>query len=422
MRPRSIRCAPLLTGTLIGLLTGPAGAEPPPDPRRGEAFFNTAFVAAPSPATLRDGLGPLFNAAACDQCHSRRGRRARPGDGEPLPNALVVQLSQRRPGGGWAPHTAYGTTFNPLAVAGVPAEGRVIVHWRTEQGRYADGKNWRRQAPDYEFQALSHGPLGPEAAFSVRGAAALDGVGALARIPAAVVLARADAEDRDGDGIRGRPNWIVEDGEPRLGRFGWKANHPDLESQIAAALINEQGISTSRRPESGCAPPQKRCQAAPNGGEPEMADDDLAALVAFVAGLAPPAPVAGHDPAGHGAALFRALGCAACHQPSIEWREQGQPVRLAPYTDLLLHDLGEGLADHRPDQHAGGREWRTTPLWGLGRARRAGLPACYLHDCRARPLEEAILWHGGEAAASRDAFTTLPAPRRRTLLDFLEGL
>lgn len=353
----TLRRALLSAGTLVGALAGPVGAEPP-DPRRGEAFFNTAFVAAPSPATLRDGLGPLFNTAACDQCHSPRGRRARPGDGEPLPNALVVQLSQHRPDGGWAPHAAYGTTFNPLAVAGVPAEGRVIVHWRPEQGRHADGENWRRQAPDYEFQALSHGPLGPAAAFSVRG----------------------------------------------------------------AALINEQGITTSRRPESGCAQPQKRCQAAPNGGEPEMADDDLAALVAFVAGLTPPAPVAGHDPAGDGAALFRALGCAACHRPTLEWRERGQPVRLAPYTDLLLHDLGEGLADHRPDQDAGGREWRTAPLWGLGRADRAGLPACYLHDCRARTLEEAILWHGGEAAASRDAFTALPGPRRRALLDFLEGL
>ena len=405
---------------LLVALIGQAGAGPAPDPRRGEAFFNTAFVAAPSPASLRDGLGPLFNAAACDQCHSRGGRRVRPADGEPLPTGLVMQLSQRKAGGAWGPHDAYGTTFNPLAVSGVPAEGRITVRWRTRHGRYTDGEGWRLQTPDYEFQALSLGPLGEAAAFSVRGAAALDGVGALAAIPTAVILAGADADDRDGDGISGRPNWVVVDGERRLGRFGWKANHPDLETQIAAALINEQGITTSRRPESGCAPPQRRCRAAPNGGEPEMADDDLAALVAFVAGLAPPAPVA--DPSGDGAELFRALGCAACHRPSIEWRQQGRTARLAPYTDLLLHDLGEGLADHRPDHDADGREWRTAPLWGLGRARRAGLPACYLHDCRARTLEEAVLWHGGEAAASRDAFTTLPGPRRRALLHFLEGL
>ncbi len=272
------------------------------------------------------------------------------------------------------------------------------------------------------------GSLGKRAAISARLAQPLIGMGLLEAVPKAVLLALADPEDADGEGVSGRPNRIrTDDGKLRLGRFGWKANQVGLRAQTVAALFNEQGITTPDRPGPTCTPVQADCLAAPDGGEPELAEADLQAIVWFM--RTTPARVRrdlDRPAVRRGAALFDAAGCSACHTPTlVTGRVADLPAlsnqRIHPFTDLLLHDLGPGLADGRPDHAASGAEWRTPPLWGIGCAEEISTQS-FLHDGRAHSLEEAILWHGGEADRARRAFISSSTGDRRALLAFLRSL
>ncbi|MFV0277880.1 MAG: di-heme oxidoredictase family protein [Parahaliea sp.] len=396
--------------------------------RRGEAFFNTAFVAAPSAAVLRDGLGPLFNAAACDNCHGRQGRREFASEGEPLPVTQVLQLSQRDVNGNWRAHRSYGENLNPAATGGVPAEGWASVSWEAEAGEYGDKTPWVRYRPRLSLHELAYGALlGEDVVWSLRTAQPLFGMGLLESVDEAEILAFADPDDSDGDGISGRVNRIGDSASPMIGRFGWKANHASLRNQISSALINEQGVTSSDHPRQNCAPAQSQCVNAVDGGRPEIADPDLAAIVQFVRLL--PVPVRRNlqdRRVAEGAALFVEAACDRCHRPEMTTASGGlAPLSVQviyPFTDLLLHDMGEGLADQRPDQGASGSEWRTAALWGLGQAELQGSPPCYLHDCRARSLAEAILWHGGEASPSANHFLSLSQIQREAILAFLRSL
>jgi CxxC motif-containing protein (DUF1111 family) len=395
---------------------------------RGEAFFNTPFVPAPSPAVLRDGLGPLFNSVSCESCHNNLGR-GRPADEGGNPSvSLVLQLSASSRYGTWGPHPRYGSNFNPQGVPGVPGEGKVRVTYETVSGRYADGARWEIRKPTYRFEQLAYGPI-DDAAVSPRMAQSLMGMGLLEVIPEADVLANADEDDEDRDGISGRPNWIVDErGGRRLGRFGWKANQAHVRAQTVAALLAEQGINSEGTSDSNCALAQTECLAAAHGGRPEISTADLDSIVTFMRAV--PVPVRrGIDNATmrYGAQLFKQAGCDACHVPA--WRTgvvDDLPLlsnqSIYPFTDLLLHDMGPELADGRPDQAATGSEWRTPPLWGVGRGAELGVPASFLHDGRARTLEEAVLWHGGEAAKARAVFVTWPQREREALIAFLESL
>lgn len=391
---------------------------------RGEAFFNTSFIPSPSDATLRDGLGPLFNSANCRSCHNGLGRGRPPAEGE-QPVALVLQISAPRDDGAWGDDPIYGPNFNPFVVPGVPPEGVARVRYTEINGQYADGLAWTLRQPDYALTDLRYGDLHPEVAISPRLAQPIIGMGLLDAVPDAVILANAN---EDGEVISGRPNWITsEDGARRLGRFGWKANQPDLQAQTAAALFAEMGITTSMHPRQNCTSVQTACLAAPHGGEPELADADLSALVFYQQVLAvPPRRHLDSPSVILGAGLFRAAQCDACHVPSLITGEvPGLPALsnqvIYPFTDLLLHDMGPGLADGRPDHEASGSEWRTPPLWGLGRAAELANAVFYLHDGRARSIEEAILWHGGEAAAARAQFMNWSAAERQALIEFLES-
>lgn len=397
--------------------------------RRGEAFFNTPFVPAPSPAILRDGLGPLFNSASCEACHNNLGRgRALSSEGVPS-SSLVIQLGMQDAEGRWGPHPVYGPNFNPLAVAGVPAEGRVQVEYEELSGRFADGTGWTLRKPRYVLVDLAYGSLGTGTALSPRMTQSLVGMGLLEAIAEQSILAHSDPGDRDGDGISGRPNWIREaDGGRRLGRFGWKANQADVRAQTVAAFSAEQGITSPDRPATGCTPSQRACLAMPDGGSPEISETDLRALVSFLL----TAPVPGRvglesSEVRRGAALFESAGCVHCHLPElVTAKDAPLPLlagqRIHPFTDLLLHDMGPGLADGRPDHEATGSEWRTPPLWGIGRAAEIGSEPSYLHDGRALTLQEAILWHGGEAERARQAFIAMDAADRAALIAFLDSL
>lgn len=397
----------------------------------GNAFFNSPWVVAPASASARDGLGPLFNARSCDACHNNDGRGQPPLPGE-QPISLVFQFSV--PGSGAhgepGPEPTYGGNLNPFAIDGVSAEGTVRIDVRELNGTFADGEAYALLEPTYVFESLGYGPFAPNTEISPRVAPAVIGSGLLEQVPEAQVLEWVDAEDSDGNGISGRANHVLDlvTQKKALGRFGWKANQPDIAHQTSAAFSGEMGMATSLRPGQNCMPSQAACNAAPSGGSPEISDDIFDRIVQYQRTLAVPARRNLDAPAvRNGAKLFAEAGCSGCHRPELKTDATAVLPELRnqtfhAFTDLLLHDMGPELADNRPDGEATGSEWRTPPLWGLGLQHLVNGHTRLLHDGRARNASEAILWHGGEAAASRDAYKALSKSDRAAMLAFLDSL
>lgn len=397
----------------------------------GNGVFRKQWVSAPSSTTSSDGLGPLFNARACQNCHLKDGRGRPPGPGETATSFLLKLFG---PDDGADP--VYGRQLQTFAIQGHAAEGTVEIDYEEQPVRLADGTTVSLRAPSYRVSALAYGPLDPATKLSPRVAPPMIGMGLLELIPEEAIRARADPEDRDGDGVRGlaQEAWSVVEGRPMLGRFGWKAGAPTVADQAALAFANDMGLSTPavRQSAGDCTAAQTACRAAPNGddaGEGVEVTRQMFDLLAFYSrNLAVPArPKAKSPEVLRGKALFTQLGCAACHTPSHVTGEDPAAPHLSrqtiwPYTDLLLHDMGEGLADGAAEGGASGRHWRTAPLWGLGLTKTVSGHTLLLHDGRARNVLEAILWHGGEAQAARDAFASLSKPERDALLAFLESL
>lgn len=392
----------------------------------GRSLFRANWVIAPASAAGRDGLGPLFNAASCAACHFKDGRGLAPEPGEPFVG-LLLRLSARD----GAAHPVYGEQIQTRGVPGVPPEAVPVVAYEEMPGRYGDGTSYSLRRPAYRLERPGYGPIEASGVLlSPRLAPAVFGTGLLEAIPEGRVLERADPEDADGDGISGRPNRVpdLRAGGKALGRFGWKAGRPTVEQQVAAAFQGDMGVTSSLFPRENHTAAQKAAEGHPSGGEPEIDDEKLGFVTLYMRLLAVPGRRAPGDPrVSRGRAHFRAA-CAGCHVPRYETGDvPGFPElsrqAIFPYTDLLLHDMGEGLADGRPEFEAGGCEWRTPPLWGIGLAERVGGGrAFYLHDGRARSLAEAILWHGGEGQAAREYFRNLPASEREALVAFLRDL
>lgn len=385
----------------------------------GDSFFTQNWVTAPSSTEARDGLGPLFNAESCSSCHLRDGRGT-PDGNEP---GLLFRLSVEGDDGPES-DPAYGDQLQDRSILGVAAEGTVRTFYVDEEGVFPDGTTYRLRRPIHEFEDLQLGPLSSNVMVSPRLAPPVIGMGLLEAIPEKSILDLADPDDADGDGISGRPNYP--DGNA-LGRFGWKANVTRVANQVAGAFLGDIGITSDLQPEETCTVPQTDCAAAPSGGTPEIGTDLFNDVVFYSRTLAVPARRNLGDPnVKKGAEIFLDLGCASCHQPSHTTGssdiEALADQTIYPFTDLLLHDMGPDLADDRPDGDATGSEWRTPPLWGLGLNETVNSHGFYLHDGRARSFEEAILWHGGEAGDSRDAFENLTADQREQLLDFLGSL
>ena len=272
---------------------------------------------------------------------------------------------------------------------------------------------------------------------SPRVAPPMIGLGLLEAVPAEQILAWADPDDAKKDGISGRPNWVWsrEQQDAMLGRFGWKAGVGSIAQQAAEAAAIDIGLSTTMMPypSGDCTAKQKDCLDAPNGNSPkhqnvELGDELFKLVVFYSQNLAVPARRKPNDPEVlKGKELFYRIGCVSCHKPKFVTGEvPGQPhlshQLIWPYTDLLLHDMGEGLADNRPEGVATGREWRTSPLWGIGLTEIVNGHTLFLHDGRARSVTEAILWHGGEAKAVRDAFANLSKEDRERLIAFVNSL
>lgn len=398
----------------------------------GNAFFNSAWIVAPATAGARDGLGPLFNARSCDQCHNNDGRGAPPVKAGERPVALVFQFATPTPGSnnepGADPH--YGSNLNPFAIGNIPAEGNVRIEHREITGQFADGESFTLLEPIYTFEELAYRELAPDTRFSPRIAPAVIGMGLLEAIPETQIMERADPHDANEDGISGRPNRVWDHLAKRvvLGRLGWKANQPDIAHQTAGAFSQEIGMTTSLRPEQNCTNIQIQCLDAPDGGSPEISDEIFTRIVDYQRMLAVPARRHLDDAnVKEGARLFATAGCAACHRSTFTTGEMPNAPWLSkqtihPFTDMLLHDMGPGLADNRSDFEADGREWRTPPLWGMGLQRAVNGHTRYLHDGRARDASEALLWHGGEAEAAREAYKKMSKLEREALLKFLSSL
>ncbi len=399
----------------------------------GDSFFTQNWVIAPASTDARDGLGPTFNARACSSCHVLDGRGFPPADeGESARLGLLLRLSL--PGsdsvtGAPLPEPSYGGQLQDGAIGDVPPEGRVIVSHETIAGRYGDGTSYTLVAPSYAIGDPAHGPLAADVLIGPRLAPQVFGVGLLEAIDDETILALADPDDADGDGISGRVNMVWDDrvGAPAIGRFGWKANVASVEQQVAGAFLGDIGVTSSLHPAQNCPAPQVACAEAISGGEPELTDRRLAAVTFYNRTLAVPAMRSvDDDDVRAGSGLFDSFGCASCHTRSVTTGVADldslseQPIQ--PFTDLLLHDMGEGLADGRPDFEATGAEWRTPPLWGLGLIPEVNGERFLLHDGRASTIEEAILWHGGEGEAAKEAFRLASPQERSQLIMFLEAL
>lgn len=402
----------------------------------GNSLFNQNWVTAVSSTTGRDGLGPVFNATSCSSCHFKDGRGSPPKDKEDLNSALLIRISV--PGqdakGGPVPEATYGLQINPRSILGVPAEAQVEIRYTEIPGRFADGESYSLRKPEVILRDLAFGPLAEGTMLSARVAPGVYGLGLLQAIPEEAILAKADPDDKDQDGIKGRPNWVwdVKAQRKALGRFGWKANQPSLEQQNSGAFLGDIGITSPLFPEENCTPAQIACQKAPTGGEtakdPEVSQTKIDQITAYTILLAPPARRR-HDQADvlQGKALFHEARCSSCHTPRFVTGDlPGFPEvskqTIWPYTDLLLHDLGPELADGRPDFEASGQEWRTPPLWGIGLVKTVNGHTFFLHDGRARDLMEAILWHGGEAKSSKERVLQMSKAQRQALIAFLESL
>lgn len=396
----------------------------------GNALFNTNWVSSPSSTTARDGLGPLFNARSCSACHFKDGRGRPPEPGGDLVSMLFrLSVPGTDADGGPMPDPVYGGQLSGSAVLAARPEGRGAVAYAMVPGTYPDGAAYTLLMPAYSISDWAYGPPGAGLMVSPRTAPGIVGMGLLESIPAEDILALADSADADGDGVSGRPNYVADarTGGTSLGRFGWKANQPTVEQQVAGAFVGDIGITSSLFPRESDTPAEK-LDTLPHGGAPEIGNVELADVVAYSRVIAVPARRGWDTPqAKQGSLLFDQAGCAACHVRDFTTPATAAPAALAsqrihPYTDLLLHDMGDSLGDGRPDYRASGNEWRTAPLWGIGLVPVVNGHTRYLHDGRARNLEEAVLWHGGEAAGSRKRFKALSSKDRQALVSFLNSL
>jgi len=422
----------------------------------GNGLFRKDWVSSPSSTLASDGLGPLFNARSCQACHVKDGRGSMPGLAQgkhsdtvgllmrlSRPAAVAVarqaladgNLETRSAALEWLPDPVYGGQLQPFAVPGLAGEGQLHIRYTEVPVALNGGQTATLLKPDYSVRNLGYGPMHPDTVASPRLAPPMLGLGLLEAIHEDDVLAHAAAAKPDG--VKGRPNWVtsLKTGEQLLGRFNWKASKPDVLHQSSAAFSGDMGLSTPLFPNhyGDCTVNQPDCLALPHGAQPHLGEHEVPErlmdfVVLYAQNLALPKRRDVDDARVlAGKKLFYESQCIACHVPKyVTRRDAVRPEHrfqlIWPYTDLLLHDMGEGLADGQVDGQANGREWRTPPLWGIGLTKTVNPAAAFLHDGRARTLLEAILWHGGQAQAARDRVVNMTPQERDHLIRFLESL
>lgn len=414
----------------------------------GNGFFTKVWVAAPASTRASDGLGPLFNSRGCQNCHLKDGRGHPPmgaaDDGVSM--FLRVSVPPHNPAEQQAmdsgeenviPEPTYGTQLQDFGVTGLKAEGQMRIDYADLPVTLGDGSVVTLRQPYYSVTDLGYGPLAKDALLSPRIAPPMIGLGLVEAIAQEDILANVDPGDINHDGISGKPNWVknIVNEQIELGRFGWKDGAPTIRTQSAEAFAGDLGISTpvNMKPYGDCTASETDCLKLPTGEQARLgvseAPDPIMDLVTFYSqNLAVPSRRNIDDPAVlRGKQAFYDSGCIGCHTPKFVTSRKAEGAAqkfqlIWPYSDFLLHDMGDGLADLRPEAQATGYEWRTPPLWGIGLTEAVSGHTFFLHDGRARNLTEAILWHSGEAQKARDNFANLPKSSRDDLLAFLGSL
>jgi CxxC motif-containing protein (DUF1111 family) len=389
----------------------------------GDVAFGLEHVDGPG---LNGGLGPVFDNVACEFCHPGDGRGRPPAGAEPFESFLFrSSVPGRESNGGPLPVPGFGGQLQMRSLPEYQPEISALISYVENTGTFADGTQFQLRVPSYTLTGV-YLPLPPDVLFSPRAAPVVFGLGLLEAVPDEEILSRADPRDRNRDGISGRPNyvWDAIKGRQVLGRFGWKANAPNLVQQAAGAYNGDMGVTSRLFPAESCEGQHPGCARH----DPEIDDQTIADVALYTQTLAVPARRDLDDPVTtRGERIFYAVGCAGCHAPTLRTgRLRGVPEVshqvIHPYTDLLVHDMGPGLADNRPDFQASGREWRTPPLWGIGLVETVNGHTNFLHDGRARTLLEAVLWHGGEAKAAQYRVRQLRSADRDALIAFLQSL
>lgn len=401
----------------------------------GNSFFKLSWVAAPSSTEGRDGLGPTYNAVACAACHPLDGR-ARAYANDKISIGLLFRIHSLSASLHPEDNPVYGSQLNPIGVDGVPGEGQATATFHQKTENYPDGSSVTLQFPQFTWENLTYGPFTPLTFVSPRIGAQIIGLGLLEAIPEDQILAQEDTLDANNDGISGKANWVfdIRKNQNSLGRFGWKSEQPTVEQQTAAAFLGDIGITSSLFPKENCPLVQTECGLSIHGGSPELEEKILDRVTTYVRFISvPKARHANIEEFDAGMRLFKTVGCASCHTPSHLTSAPGEKsidnLTIYPFTDLLLHDMGEELSDVAMSSDILNfselllaREWRTPPLWGIGMIPTVNGHQQLLHDGRAANVEEAILWHGGEGENSKNMFKNLTANERKTLIDFVNNL
>lgn len=398
----------------------------------GNSLFRQNWVSSPASTTARDGLGPTFNARACSACHNKDGRGKPLDENQNFSAGFLMRISNPGTGihGGVNTVAGYGDQIQEHSNLGVPNEAKVSVSFETIKGAFADGNTYELRKPIYTISNEQFGSL-QNVLTSPRVGQQVIGLGLVDAIANADILLNADEFDSNNDGISGKANyvWDVVKQQTVLGRFGWKANQPNLKQQVAGAFSGDMGLTTSLFPNQNCPSPQQDCKDAPNGGAPEVTDDALHDIMIYSSSLSVPIRRNyKNDTVLKGKSLFKSMKCNSCHTETFTTSNNYpanktlQNITIRPFSDFLLHDMGDALADNRPDFKATGKEWRTQPLWGIGLINDVNNHTFLLHDGRARNIEEAILWHDGEAKNSKEKYINLIKEDRTAVLAFINSL
>ncbi len=415
----------------------------------GNAVFRRLWASAPTATLAADGLGPLYNARSCERCHLKDGRGHPPAenaDNNSISMFMRLSIAPQTEDDkqklkthqlSVIPEPTYGTQLQDFSIRGHKAEGKLKITYQEQPIHFADGETIQLRKPNYTIEQLSYGPLHPDVQISPRVAPQMIGLGLLEAIDEQTIMQYADVEDNNSDGISGKDNriWSKEFNKVMLGRFGWKAGSVSVNEQSQEAFSSDMGLSVPLLPKASgdCTSKQVDCLKAPTGNTPQYGNLEsgpiMTDLVIFYSrNLSVPARRDfDSDDVLRGKKIFYDIGCTACHRPSYTTRKDSIGIeqsgqKIWPYTDMLLHDMGKGLADNRPEGRANGQEWRTAPLWGIGLTPVVNKHSFYLHDGRARNLLEAILWHGGEAEKQRALVLQLNKQQRQDLLRFVESL
>ena len=396
----------------------------------GKSFFRIPWVEAPSATTARDGLGPLFSANTCMHCHPGNGAGVPTDKNGEVTRSLVMRLSIPSSKNinnilvmkkGFVPEPTYGGQFSLNGTSDTPYEGSIQVSYSKIKGKYSDGVEYILQNPTYSLSDFQYGPLHKDTNIAPHIGLALIGLGAIEMIDEKEILANEDVDDNDGDGISGKVNWVYnpETNTTELGRFTWKAASSTVKHQSANAAHNDMGLSNPLFPKHNCTDKQEECKKAIEGRHDfDLPMERLDAITFYLQTLKIPSQRKSEN-FEEGKKIFSKLGCVKCHTPSYKIAD-GNTIH--PYSDFLLHDMGKELSDGHTMFKATAKEFRTPPLWGVGLYAKVSGYTALLHDGRARTIEEAILWHGGEATSQKEVFKALSKNERDSLVEFVKGI